>query len=98
MIRDEASQLHDMIQGLVKQGFLIRGRADSPNVEAKSGDTTRREAALTSGAQVVSTDYPGPGMAARFGTGYYADLPTGTAARCSPVNAPRGCKDSELEK
>jgi hypothetical protein len=98
MIRDEAPQLHDTIQGLVKQGFLIRSRADSPNVEAKSGDTTRREAALTSGAQVVSTDYPGPGMAARFGTGYYAALPTGTAARCNPVNAPHGCRDADLEK
>ncbi|MEV6282037.1 Ca2+-dependent phosphoinositide-specific phospholipase C [Kribbella sp. NPDC051770] len=98
MIRDEAPQLHDLIQSLVKQNFLIRSRADSPNVEAKSGDTTRREAALTSGAQVVSTDYPGPGMSARFGTGYYAELPTGNAVRCNPVNAPRGCKDADLEK
>jgi hypothetical protein len=98
MVRDEAPQLLETIKGLVKQGFMIRSRADSPNVEAKSGDTTRREAALSSGAQLVSTDYPAPGMAARFGTGYYASIPGGTVARCNPINAPRSCKSADLDR
>ena len=96
MIRDEAPQLHDTIIDLVKQGFMIRTRADAPTGEARSGDTTRREAALTSGAQLVSTDYPVPGMAARFGSGYYASLPGDTVARCNPINAPTTCKDADL--
>jgi hypothetical protein len=96
MVRDEAPQLHDTIIDLVKQGFMIRTRADAPTGEARSGDTTRREAALTSGAQLVSTDYPVPGMAARFGSGYYASLPGDTVARCNPINAPSTCKDADL--
>ena len=49
-----------LIQERVKQGFLIRTRADADTREARAGNTARREAALASGAQYVSTDYSGP--------------------------------------
>jgi hypothetical protein len=84
------------IREQVRSGFLIRTRADIPTVEARSGDTARRDAAFRSGAQYVSTDYPEPSP---FGSGYVARLPGAErlAARCNPVNAPRGCRDEWLE-
>ena len=48
------------IRDLVTQGFIVRTRADADTVEARSGDTTRRDAAFASGAQYVSTDYVFP--------------------------------------
>ena len=77
------------IQALVKQGFLIRTRADADTKEARAGTTARRDAAIASGAQFISTDYLWPDP--RFGTGYKASLPKGEVTRCNPLNAPRGC-------
>jgi hypothetical protein len=85
-IREQAE-----IQERVRQGFLVRTRADADTREGRSGDTTRREAALTSGAQYISTDYMW--AEERFGTGYTATLPGGAAARCNPVNAPAACPE-----
>lgn len=77
------------IQKLVREGFLVRTRADADTLEARAGTTARREAALSSGAQYISTDYLWPDE--RFGTGYTASLPNGTVTRCNPVNAAKGC-------
>ncbi|HKA83345.1 MAG TPA: phosphatidylinositol-specific phospholipase C1-like protein [Acidimicrobiales bacterium] len=82
------------IRDLVAQGFIVRTRADADTVEARSGDTTRRDAAFASGAQYVSTDYVFPDD--HFGTGYVADLPGSGAARCNPVNAPKRCERADL--
>jgi len=82
------------IRSLVEAGFIVRTRADADTVQARSGDTTQRDAALASGAQYVSTDYVRPDD--RFGTGYMVDLPGDTAARCNPVNAPRRCARANL--
>ncbi|MBI1360328.1 MAG: hypothetical protein GC155_08600 [Alphaproteobacteria bacterium] len=79
----------DLIKERVSQGFLIRTRADADTMEARSGETARREAAFSSGAQFVSTDYQDPDP--RFGTGYSVRLPGGGVTRCDPVNAPKGC-------
>jgi hypothetical protein len=48
------------IQDEVRAGYLVRTRADADTVQARTGDTTMRDAALASGAQLVSTDYPVP--------------------------------------
>ena len=77
------------IQERVKQGFLIRTRADADTREARTGATGRREAALASGAQYISTDYLWPDD--RFGTGYAAVLPDGSTTRCNPVSTVAGC-------
>jgi Phosphoinositide phospholipase C, Ca2+-dependent len=82
------------IRDLVSQGFIVRTRADADTVEARSGDTTRRDAAFASGAQYVSTDYVFPDD--HFGTGYVVDLPGTGAARCNPVNAPKRCLKADL--
>ena len=79
------------IQALVRKGYFVRTRSDEPFGAATSGDTTRLEAALASGAQMVSTDFPVPGLAARYGTDYVAELPGRVPARCNPMNAPQSC-------
>jgi hypothetical protein len=84
----------DRIRALVEAGFIVRTRADADTVQARSGDTTMRDAALASGAHYVSTEYVWPDD--RFGTGYVVDLPGDTAARCNPVNAPRRCARADL--
>jgi Phosphoinositide phospholipase C, Ca2+-dependent len=85
------------IQELVRAGYLVRTRSDVPLTTFLSGDVGQLEAALASGAQVVSTDFPVPGMAARYGSDFVAQLPTGGVARCNPVNARPGCRDRRLE-
>jgi hypothetical protein len=84
---------------MVEQGYFVRTRSDVPFTEAASGDTTRLRAALASGAQMISTDFPVTGLAARHGTDYTAELPGPGAppVRCNPVNAPRGCRTASLE-
>lgn len=84
------------IRRRVEEGYLVRTRADVPTQEARSGDTTRRDAAFRSGAQYVSTDYPEPSP---FGSGYVARLPGAETlpARCNPVTAPPTCRHDQLE-
>jgi hypothetical protein len=83
------------VASLVRQGYLVRTRADSDTAEARSNDVRRRDRALRSGAQIVSTDYP-QSEPAKW-TGYTVALPNGVPARCNPVNGPPGCVDSLLE-
>ncbi len=83
------------ISELVAAGYVVRTRADADTQQARAGDTTQRDAALTSGAQWVSTDYPEENPA--FGTGYVVRIPAGAPARCNPVNAPPGCRAAALE-
>ena len=86
------------IQDLVRRGYMVRTRADADTEQARTGDTTQRDLALASGAQWVSTDYPTPAVAARFGTGYFAAIPGGTVARCNPINARPKCRSNVLER
>lgn len=76
------------IRELVEQGLLVRTRADADTVEARSGNTSRRDAAFASGAQIVSTDYEREDP--RW-PGFVVALPGGGEARCNPVSAPDGC-------
>jgi hypothetical protein len=86
------------IKDEVRRGYVVRTRADADTQQARTGDTTMRDAALASGAQWVSTDYPAPGMSARFGTTYVVQLPGGVTVRCNPVNAPRWCRNHQLNQ
>lgn len=85
----------DRIQELVALGFIVRTRADSDTEQARTGDTTTRDAAIQSGAQFVSTDYPVPNP--DFGTGYVVQMPGGTPARCNPISAPADCRSEDIE-
>jgi hypothetical protein len=79
------------IQDLVRRGYLIRTRSDVPLTTVLNGDTTQLDAALRSGAQLISTDFPEVGMSARYDRDYVAEMPDGGTWRCNPINAPRGC-------
>ena len=81
------------IQELVQQGYMVRTRADADTEQARTGDTTRRDAAFESGAHFISTDYPVPDM--RF-SDYQVKIPGDNIARCNPVNAGTDCSDSRL--
>jgi len=81
------------IGAAVKQGFIVRTRADSDNVEPFAGDTTKRDAALASGAQLVSTDYPAPVQ----GVDYVVEIPGGSPSRCNPLVGPAGCASEDIE-
>jgi hypothetical protein len=83
------------ISQLVQQGFIVRTRSDADLVEPRAGDVTRREIALRSGAQIVSTDFE-VAVPAIAGD-YVVQIPGGTPARCNPVDAPRNCKSTDVE-
>lgn len=85
------------ITSLVQAGYVVRTRADDPVTTPQSGDTSQRDAALRSGAQWVSTDYPTPDYSRRWNSTYVAQIPGGTPARCNPVNAPPGCASHDIE-
>ncbi len=77
------------IEELVRQGYLVRTRADADTLQARENDTSQRDAALASGAHYVSTDYPEPNPAF---SDYQVDIPGGGVARCNPV-APGDCRE-----
>lgn len=75
------------ISALVREGFLVRTRADA-DVVAPGAD---RAAALASGAQMVHSDFP-KGEPQPW-TGYEVSFPTAVQARCNPVNTtPSTCR------
>jgi hypothetical protein len=86
--------MKDDIAGAVNQGFLVRTRADADTVEARVNDTTRRDRALASGAQYVSTDYMVPDT--RFGP-YQARMPAGVVVACNPLRAAAKCAGFAVE-
>lgn len=81
------------IASLVEQGYMVRTRADADTVQARTNDTTQRDAALASGAHFISTDYPVPNP--DFSE-YQVTLPGGRVARCNPVN-PGPCEERFLD-
>ena len=72
---------------LVRKGYLIRARTDSDTKQARTNDPTVRDAMIASGAQLLSTDYPG-NEPARWPGNYVVTLPEKAVARCNPVSAP----------
>lgn len=60
MKRNDPISSYDEIVALVNDGFLVRTRADSGTTESRLNDTRRRDLAIKSGAQLISTDYPEP--------------------------------------
>jgi hypothetical protein len=92
-----------LIRDLVLDGYIVRTRADAGLEEGRSGDPTRSEIALASGAQFVSTDFPDPATIVSldptrpFDPDYQVELPDGLAARCNPVTAPDHCRSGALD-
>ena len=78
------------IADVVAAGHLVRTRADGDVQEPAAGDTTRRDAAIASGAHFVSTDFPEPHPE----TGYVVDL---GGVACNPVTASDTCDPATIE-
>lgn len=83
----------EQIQTALSLGHLVRTRADADMIEPINADRSRLEAALASGAHIISTDYP----AAVPGIDYSVEIPGGSPARCSPGASPAGCSSSAIE-
>jgi len=73
------------IPRLVGAGYFIRTRADT-TLLGDSREQACRDAALASGAQIVSTDFPAGEPQAE--TGYLVQFPNSAPARVNPVNGP----------
>lgn len=83
------------IPGLVRKGYLVRTRTDDELEQPRTGDVRQRNAALASGAQILSTDFPFEERASW--TGYSVSFPERTVARCDPVLNPPHCAAARLE-
>lgn len=81
------------IPELVKKGYIVRTMTDSGPAGVRALDTKRRDAAMSSGAQMLSTDYPYDEAAE---SGYAVKFEKGIA-RCNPVLRP-GCDGVQLRE
>ena len=72
------------ITELVRQGYLVRTRTDADTHEARTNSTTRRDAMMASGAQILSTDYPAS-EPAQWPGHYTVALPGGSVWRCNAI-------------
>ena len=77
----------ERIRQLVREGFLVRTRADADTRQARANDVTQRDKALASGAQYISTDYAEPDR--RF-SNYSVRFPGGAVARSNPISGAGG--------
>jgi hypothetical protein len=75
---------HDEIRKRVRQGFLVRTRADADTQEARRNDFSRFESAMSSGAQIITTDYYIPDR--RRNDTYFVRFENGGFARANPVH------------
>lgn len=91
---NEAINGFDHIQTMVKKGFLVRTRADIGTRESRTNDPTRRDKALASGAQFISSDYPEPDP--RFSR-YRVRFGGGIVVRTNPVNGDPSRSGKDLE-
>ena len=73
------------IKELVKQGYIIRTRADADTRQARTNDRSGFEAACNSGAQIITTDYYL--KSTHFKSDYQISFEDGTYLRANPVFA-----------
>jgi hypothetical protein len=85
----------DEINALVRRGYIVRARTDDPaQGQGLKNDGSRRDVVLSSGAQLVSTDYPAGEPSEH---GYSVGFPGGVTVRCNPVLTKKGqCMDAAL--
>ncbi|MBX3248002.1 MAG: hypothetical protein KF901_12550 [Myxococcales bacterium] len=84
------------IPSVVEAGLLVRTRAISmPSALELGEDALRAEldAALASGAHMISTDVPTP----RDDVALHFEMPGGTPSRCNPRTAPASCTSEAIE-
>jgi hypothetical protein len=84
---DDPISMRGEIAAAVKQHFLVRTRAD----EDLHRSTRRRDAALASGANFISSDYVDPRH-------NWVELSSSMAARCNPLSASADCSNLALSE
>lgn len=84
---DDPVHMRDEIASAVKQRFLVRTRADA-NLERS---IVRRDAALASGANFISSDFVSP-------RDNWVELGGTSAARCNPLSASADCSALALSE
>lgn len=87
-----------LIQELVKKGYFVRTRSDEPIKTVLENSFVMRDAAFESGAQLISTDFPVVGMAARYNSSFVARFEGGATVRCNTLIGGKGCKEGKLEE
>lgn len=90
MLVDNATVGQERIPALVRQGYLVRTRAEIDADEARRADPGRRDTALASGAQIISSDYL---TAPDVHGNSYAVTPFEQGWRCNAVV--RNCQNLE---
>jgi hypothetical protein len=79
-IRNNPIELSADITKLVRQGFMVRTRADANLSASPQAKAKQREAAINSGAQIISTDFYAQSPQAKK-YGYQAEFADGTSLR-----------------
>ena len=77
------------IPSLIEDGYIVRTRADSDTLEARLDSTEKREAAIRSGAQYISTDFPDP---REYFSKFKRLFPEDALIRCNPWNTDDNCR------
>jgi hypothetical protein len=76
---------------------MVRTRADADTVESRGDDPTRRDLALASGAQFISTDYRTPNTDFSNYQVVFPGLPASTVARCNPIFLLGDCTSENID-
>jgi hypothetical protein len=90
----------DEITERVSEGYLVRTRSDTDTEQARTGDTSRRDVALESGAHFISTDYYRPDPRHESDTtwtDYSVRMPGDYFARVNPVSGPQDISYLEFD-
>lgn len=93
MLLDNPLDNAEAIRKAADDGFLIRTWSDDPVKDGQATSTARLHAGLSSGAHMISSDYPVAGLI----EGYFQDLTGGTPSRCNPQTAPVDCLAEDIE-
>ena len=77
----------------MKKEYVVRTRSDEPIQVVLQNGFMMRDSAFVCGAQLISTDFPRVGMAAKFDGGM--------TVRCNTdytVIEGRGCRETEIKR
>lgn len=96
VILNDPVTYQDSISSLVKKGYIVRTRADADTREARMNDYERFNAAMASGAQIISTDYYLPDK--RLDNNYHIKLPGDVMSHYNPVLLPDSIPAKSLTK
>jgi hypothetical protein len=90
IVQDPRGKIED-IRRLVRLGFYVRTRSDAGTREARTRDLSGARAAISAGAQAISSDYY-PGAPDPLGLKFEVALPGHRTVACNPVRRGPDCR------